>query len=64
MEFFYRYNQVKVKESQKYKTTFTNPWGTNAYYRIPFGLANIGTTFERAMDVTFEGLWWGASSPW
>lgn len=56
MDGFFGYNQVKVKESEKYKTTFTTPWGTYVYARMSFGLTNFGTTFQRAMDVAFEGL--------
>lgn len=56
MDGFSGYNQVKVNESEKYKTTFTTPWGTYVYARMPFGLTNAGATFQRAMDVAFEGL--------
>lgn len=50
------YNQVKVKESKQYKTTFTTPWGTYVYVKIPFGLTNVGETFKRAMDVDFSDI--------
>ena len=35
------------------KTTFTTPWGTFMYAKMPFGLMNIGATFQRAMDIAF-----------
>ena len=38
------------------KTTFRTKWGTFSYKRIPFGLINVGETFQRAMDVDFRGL--------
>jgi hypothetical protein len=38
------------------KTTFTTPWGTYKYLRIPFGLTNAGATFQRAMDYDFRDL--------
>jgi hypothetical protein len=38
------------------KTTFCTPWGTYAYRKMPFGLINAGSTFQRAMDITFHGL--------
>jgi hypothetical protein len=38
------------------KTTFHTPWGTYAYKKIPFGIINVGATFQRAMDITFQGL--------
>jgi hypothetical protein len=31
-------------------------WGTYAYHRIPFGLINVGATFQREMDIAFKGL--------
>lgn len=34
-------------------TAFTTPWGTFMYAKIPFGLMNVGETFQRAMDTTF-----------
>ena len=38
------------------KTTFHTPWGTYAYRKMPFGLINVGATFQRAMDIAFRGL--------
>jgi hypothetical protein len=49
------YNQIAVSEEDKEKTTFTTPWGTFMYEKIPFGLMNVGATFHRAMDVAFVG---------
>ena len=53
---FSSYNQVRVKEEDRHKTTFTTPWGTFEYIRMPFGLSNAGATFQRAMDYAFRGL--------
>jgi len=53
---FSRYNQVFINPRDRYKTTFTMPWGTYAYHRMPFGLINIGATFQRAMPITFDDL--------
>jgi len=39
----------------KKKTTFTTPWGTFMYDKMPFGLTNVGATFQRAMDIAFVG---------
>ena len=33
---FSSYNQVLVKESDRYKTAFTTKWGTYAYFNMPF----------------------------
>lgn len=54
MDGFSSYNQVKVKEYEQYKTTFTTPWGTHFYVRIPFSLTNVGATFQRAMNFSFQ----------
>lgn len=52
---FSQYNQVVLdKEAQK-KTAFTTPWGTFMYARMPFGLMNVGATFQRVMDISFVG---------
>lgn len=53
---FSGYNQVLVKEEDQFKTAFTTKWGTMAYRRMPFGLSNAGTTFQRAMDMAFQSL--------
>ena len=45
MDGFSGYNQVLVDEKEKFKTTFTTPWGTYVYVRMPFGLINVGATF-------------------
>ena len=38
-------NQVVIQEEDRHKTTFTTPWGTFEYLRIPFGLLNARATF-------------------
>ena len=43
---FYGYNQVLVKESDKYKIAFTIKSGTYAYSKMHFGLTNVGATFH------------------
>jgi hypothetical protein len=40
------YNQIKLKRSDRYKTTFTTHWGTFSYEHMPFGLSNEGATFQ------------------
>jgi hypothetical protein len=51
-----RYNQVLMSSPEQLKTTFRTPWGTYAYRKMPFGLINVGATFERTMDIAFRGL--------
>lgn len=53
---FSRYNQIKVKPLDRYKTTFTTRWGTFAYDRMSFGLVNVGATFQRTMHIAFDDL--------
>jgi hypothetical protein len=53
---FSGYNQVLVVEEDMPKTTFITPWETYAYARMPFGLKNVGDTFQRAMDHAFKYL--------
>jgi hypothetical protein len=43
-----------VKRIKK-KTTFTTPWGTFMYDKMPFVLMNARATFQRAMDIVFFG---------
>ena len=51
---FLGYNQVLVHTYDQEKTTFTTPWGTFMYDKMPFGLMNAGATFQRAMDISFS----------
>jgi hypothetical protein len=50
---FSRYNQISMNEQDKEKTTFTTPWGTFMYDKMPFSLMNVGATFQCTMDITF-----------
>ena len=55
LDSFFGYNQIKVSPEDQEKTAFTTPWGTFMYAKMPFGLMNVGATFQRAMDITFAG---------
>jgi hypothetical protein len=50
---FSGYNQIMVHPDDQEKTSFTTPWGTFMYAKIPFGLMNAGETFQRDMDIKF-----------
>ena len=43
-------------EEDKAKTTFTTHWGTYTYDVIPFGLKNVGATYQRAMVTLFHDM--------
>ena len=43
---FSRYNQVLVHPYNHEKITFTTPWGTFMYSKMPFGLMNASATFQ------------------
>jgi hypothetical protein len=44
------YNQVIVSHDDKLKTALRTKFGTYAYRKIPFGLINVGGTFQTTMD--------------
>ena len=50
------YNQIEIAFEDKEKTTFTCPFGTFAYRRMPFGLCNAPTTFQRCMLSIFNDM--------
>jgi hypothetical protein len=52
---FSGYNQVSSLPEDREKKTFTTPWGTFMYSKMPFGLMNARATFQRAMDIAFIG---------
>ena len=54
LDVFSGYNQVLVNKEDQQKTTFTTPWGTYKFLRMPSGLLNVGATFQRAMDFPFK----------
>ena len=54
MDGFFGYNQIKVTPKVQHKTAFITPWGTFCYKVMPFGLKNVGATYQRAMIYIFH----------
>ena len=50
------YFQIEIAPEDQEKTTFTCPFGTYAYRRMPFGLCNAPTTFQRCMLSMFSDM--------
>lgn len=47
------YNQIAIYLVDQEKTTFTYPFGTYAFKRMPFGLSNALATFQQCMTSIF-----------
>nr|GEW81394.1 reverse transcriptase domain-containing protein [Tanacetum cinerariifolium] len=53
---FSGYFQIPIDPMYQEKTTFTCPFRTYAYRRMPFGLCNAPTTFQRCMLAIFHDM--------
>nr|GFB85110.1 reverse transcriptase domain-containing protein [Tanacetum cinerariifolium] len=53
---FSGYFQIPIDPKDQEKTTFTCPYGTFAYKRMPFGLCNAPGTFRRCMMAIFHDM--------
>nr|GEZ43609.1 reverse transcriptase domain-containing protein [Tanacetum cinerariifolium] len=51
---FSGYFQIPIDPKDQEKTTFTCPYGTFAYKRMPFGFCNAPGTFQRCMMAIFH----------
>ncbi|GJU21828.1 reverse transcriptase domain-containing protein [Tanacetum coccineum] len=53
---FSSYFQIPIDPHDQEKTTFTYPYGTFAYRRMPFGLCNALGTFQKCMMAIFHDM--------
>nr|GEW42611.1 reverse transcriptase domain-containing protein [Tanacetum cinerariifolium] len=53
---FSGYFQIPIDPRNQEKTTFTCPYGTFPYRRMPFGLCNAPGTFQRCMLAIFHDM--------
>jgi hypothetical protein len=47
------YHQIRMKESDQLATSFITPFGMYCYITMPFGLRNVGATYQRCMNHVF-----------
>ena len=50
------YNQIEIALEDQEKTTFTCPFGTFAFRKMPFGLCNAPGTFQRCVMGIFSDM--------
>nr|GEU65653.1 DNA-directed DNA polymerase [Tanacetum cinerariifolium] len=53
---FSGYFHIPINPQDQEKTTFTCPYGTFSYRRMPFGLCNAPGTFQRCMMAIFHDM--------
>ena len=56
LDAYFRYHRISMVREGKEKTSFTTLVGTYCYVRMPFGLKNAGSTFQRTMHITLQDL--------
>ena len=53
MDTFSGYNQIKMSEEDQERTSFVTSQGLFCYKVMPFGLKNVGATYQRLMNKMF-----------
>ncbi|PKI75685.1 hypothetical protein CRG98_003945 [Punica granatum] len=56
IEFLTDYQEIRMAEEDKVKTTFITMWGTFCYRVMSFGLKNAGATYQRAIVTLFHDM--------
>ena len=47
------YHQIMMKGSDQLTTSFITPYGSYCFVTMPFGLKNVGATYQRCMQQCF-----------
>ena len=55
MDAYSGYNQIQMHHSDREKTTFITNKGLYCYNVMPFGLKNVGATYQRLVNKIFIG---------
>jgi len=55
LDCFSDYHQIFMNKVDEEKTSFTTPFGTYCYVRMPDGLRNVGCTFNRMIKIVLGG---------
>jgi hypothetical protein len=53
MDAYSGYHQIAMKESNQLATSFITSYGSYCYVIMPFGLKNVGATYQRCMQQCF-----------
>ena len=56
MDGFSGYSQILMAPEDMEKTSFITEWGTYCYRVMPFGLKNVGATYQRAVTTLFHDM--------
>ena len=50
------FHQITLDEADAHKTAFSTPSGHFEFVRMPFGLKNAAPEYQRAMNITLDGM--------
>ena len=56
MDVYSGYNQISMYEPDEEHISFINGRGLYCYKPMPFGLKNVGTTYQRLINMMFKNL--------
>jgi hypothetical protein len=56
LDLFSGYWQIEIADEDKFKTAFSCEFGHFQYARMPFGLCNAPSSFQRAMEIILRPI--------